>query len=143
MVQFGKRVVHRNHQILPIRTALHPLQPKKKQPHRNQNPHPARALSPLDRALRAASVPSRYDDLYPSQARASSRALSPLLGRGLRAASLAPLDSFLSEYDDDVAGPAVSSLSPTPVKSGRWGPRASEVAYNPEGKCSTTNICKS
>lgn len=91
-------------------------------------------MSPIDRALRAASVPPRYGSPF----RAGSRALSPVFDRGLRAASLAPLDSFLSEYDD-LAGPAVSSLSPTPVKSGRWGPRASEVAYNPEGKCFNTN----
>ena len=77
------------------------------------------------RAARASSVPP----LAPSL-RASS---VPPIDRGLRASSLAPLDPYLSEYENENPGERVAALSPTPVKSSRWAPRASEVAYDDEG----------
>lgn len=74
-----------------------------------------------DRGARASSVPPLNPAL-----RASS--VPPPPPRGQRATSLAPLDSFLGECE-----PNVPSLSPTPVKPGRWRPRDSEVAYDTEG----------
>lgn len=65
---------------------------------------PPRSLSVPPRDARATSVPHRLDPL-------------------------SPLD-ILSEYERE---PFQRGLSPTPVKAGRWGPRSSEVAFDPDG----------
>lgn len=54
------------------------------------------------------------------------RALSPL-----RALSVDRLDNILDSLD--VPHVYTRALSPTPIKAGRWAPRASEVAYNYDG----------
>lgn len=78
-------------------------------------------------------APSRAVSVPPFSA-PSLRALS-LPPRDTRATSvprfdpLSPLD-LLSEYERE---PFERCLSPTPVKSGRWAPRSSEVAYDSDG----------
>lgn len=116
-------------------------------------PPPPPIIATGSRASRAASVPQQraYSPLrtasplrgnsplrYASPLRGTSLAPLPLRSYGLRAVSLAPpsagfSDPFFSEYDTR-ASDAPAKLSPTPVKTGRWGPRDSEVAFNGEGK---------
>lgn len=82
---------------------------------------------PNDRNARGTSVPPLN---APALFAPSVQAPQPT--RGQRATSLAPLDSFFSEYDR--YEPNKTILSPTPVKSGKWGTRYSEVAFDSEGK---------
>lgn len=76
--------------------------------------------------------------------------LAPFTRPSFRASSLEPLDELFESKlpaiaeADSAAGAApgrslgiferAGSPSPTPVKAGRWGPRATEVAYDAEGK---------
>lgn len=82
----------------------------------------SRSPSPFDRAT---SVPPLFN-------RASS--LEPLPLRRLRASSLEPLDSAINSKFDIPLNLEPRSMSPTPVKPGRWAPRQTEIAYDPDGK---------
>lgn len=65
----------------------------------------------------------------PFRAGSPFRAASPL-----RALSVDRLDRLLDDLD--VPHVYTRALSPTPIKAGRWAPRASEVAYNYDGNVS-------
>lgn len=89
-------------------------------------------LYPADSRRSPSRAPSvgRAFSVPPLPSPSDSRAFS-VPPRDIRAASVSPYDPYTSEYErpDEFA----RELSPTPVKYGRWGPRASEVAYDKDG----------
>lgn len=97
-------------------------------------PPPVYRESSVPRASRAPSVFDRAPSVFD---RATS--LAPFTRPLFRASSLEPLDELFASKSDSKPSERPSlferagSPSPTPVKAGRWGPRATEVAYDADG----------